>query len=185
MPYIAIAVITLFVLLPILWRFFYFSGSVTIERLTYRLPLVGPILRMTLLTRWCDIARLGVTAGLDLPAAIRLANDAIASPALSRDGNALVANLESGRPIDSNDRLAILPKVIPASIEMASRTNNLRDVLASLADVYRRQAEAMLDNLPTILSPILLVVLALSIGFVIAGLMLPVLNYIHYVSGVL
>jgi type II secretory pathway component PulF len=43
----------------------------------------------------------------------------------------------------------------------------------------------MLDNLPTILSPILLVVLALSIGFVIAGLMLPVLNYIHYVSGVL
>jgi type IV pilus assembly protein PilC len=140
---------------------------------------------MTLLTRWCDIARLGVTAGLDLPAAIRLANDAIASPALSRDGNALVANLESGRPIDSNDRLAILPKVIPASIEMASRTNNLRDVLASLADVYRRQAEAMLDNLPTILSPILLVVLALSIGFVIAGLMLPVLNYIHYVSGVL
>jgi len=185
MPYVVVAMIVVFVLVPILWRSLYFSGSGSVERLTYRLPLIGPILRNTLLARWCDIARLGVTAGLDLPGAIRLAGDAIASAGLSHDGNALIADLEAGRGIDSNNGLEILPRVVPASIEMASRTNNLRDVLSSLADVYRRQAEAMLDNLPTILSPILLVVLALSIGFVIAGLMLPVLNYIHYVSGVL
>ena len=61
----------------------------------------------------------------------------------------------------------------------------LSGALASLSDVYRRQAEARLDNLPTILTPILLLLIALLIGFVIAGLMSPVLNYIHYVTGML
>jgi len=185
MPFIVIAIIVLVVLLPLLWRSLSNLNSPAFEKLTYRVPLIGPILRMSVLARWCDIARLGVTAGLDLPAAIHLASDAIASPGLSRDGVDLIDDLQSGKPIDANDRLLILPRVVPASIEMASRTGSLRDVLASLSDVYRRQAEALLDNLPVILSPLLLIVLALSIGFVIAALMLPVLNYIHYVSGVL
>jgi type II secretory pathway component PulF len=185
LPYAVIAIIAVVALLPALWRWIQHSGSGQFDRLTYRLPLIGPILRMSLLARWCDIARLGISAGLDLPATIRLAGDAIAAPALMQDGISLIHDLESGRPITLNDRLAILPRVVPASIEMASRTGSLRDVLGSLSDVYRRQAETLLDNLPAILSPALLVVLAISIGFVIAGLLLPVLNYIHYVSGIL
>jgi type IV pilus assembly protein PilC len=185
MPFIVIALIAVLSLLPLIWRSLINSNSTAFETFTYRVPLIGPILRMSVLARWCDIARLGVSAGLDLPAAIQLAGDAIASPSLSRDGVELIDDLSAGRPIDANEHLKILPRVVPASIEMASRTSNLGDTLGSLADVYRRQAEALLDNLPVILSPLLLIVLALSIGFVIAALMLPVLNYIHYVSGVL
>jgi len=185
MPIVVVAILASLVLLPLVWRSLNHSNNPALETLAYRVPLVGPILRMSVLARWCDIARLGVGAGLDLPAAIQLASDAIASPALSRDGVEMIDDLQAGRAIDANERLRILPRVVPASIEMASRTSNLGDTLASLSDVYRRQAEALLDNLPVILSPLLLIVLALSIGFVIAALMLPVLNYIHYVSGVL
>jgi type II secretory pathway component PulF len=182
-PYIAATVLILVIVLPILWRMFAKTSAGGAERLILCIPLIGAILRNSMLARWCDVARLGVNSGLDLPAAISLAGNAIASPALARDGAALTENLESGKPIDADLSLTLMPRVVSAAIENGARTNSLRDVLGSLSNVYRRQAETQLDNLPTILSPILLVLLALAIGFAVFGLVAPVLNFIQAISG--
>ena len=49
-------------------------------------PLLGPIVRDDLVARWCDAISIGVSAGIDLPTAVGLADDVIASPGLRRDG---------------------------------------------------------------------------------------------------
>ena len=60
-----------------------------VERLVLPLPLVGPVLRANLAARWCDAVRLGTQAGLDLPTAIGLAQDATRSGRLAKDGKAM------------------------------------------------------------------------------------------------
>ena len=80
-------------------------------------------------------------------------------------------------------RRAILPATIPTAIELASRSQNLPAALQSLSDLYRRQADSRLENLPTILTPILLTLLAVVVGMVIAGLLLPMMQLIQWVTG--
>ena len=97
------------------------------------------------------------------------------------DGERLVAQLEAGRPLDATGRL--LPATIPATIQMASGYHNLPDALRSLAELYQRQSEIRLARVPIVLTPLLLILIALSITFVIMGLLAPLARILQQLTG--
>lgn len=158
-------------------------GPTLVERLLVPLPLIGRILRDNLLARWCDAARIAVEAGMDLPAAFSMAGEATRSGKLIRDGQALGAALAEGRPLTAATT-SLLPPSVPATLQFASGTNDLGTTLGTLAELYQRQADLRLAALPGILTPVLVIVLALLIGFVILGLLAPLIALIEGISGV-
>ena len=161
------------------------AGRWLIDRLVLWMPLFGPPLRWNYVARWCDAARVGVEAGLDLPESIRLADDVVASPALRRDGAAMLAVLNSGQPLAASAAPVprMLPATVPAAIELASQKSDLPNVLATLSELYQRQAEIRLSIIPSILTPLLMLLIAGLIGLVIAGLMLPLLRLFSVIGG--
>jgi type IV pilus assembly protein PilC len=169
---------------PILWGLLQSMGygPAIIENVVIPLPLIGPILRDNLLARWCDAARIAVDAGLDLPSALSLAGEATGSRHLTRDGDALTAALAAGQPLTAA-RTRLLPPSVPATLQFSSGTNDLGTTLGSLAELYQRQADLRLAALPGILTPILVIVLALLIGFVIIALLAPLISLIEGISG--
>jgi type IV pilus assembly protein PilC len=150
-----------------------------------RLPLVGPVVRRSLVSRWCDATRLGVMGGLDLPAAMRTAGDAVGSARLRRDTEAIIGRMESGQPIDSGmpSRGALLPGSVTAAIELASQNRNLPETLGTLSEMYRQQALARVGVIPAVLTPMLLAILMLVIGAIILALFAPFVSLIESVSG--
>lgn len=176
-PAVMVALLALVAGVPLAWAALRAAGrgGWLVDRLVLPLPLVGPVLRNNLAARWCDAVRLGVSAGLDLPAAIRLAGDATDSPRLRREGEALVALLEAGQPLAAATaaRRRVLPATVPAAIELASGHHDLPHTLQTLAEMFQRQAEARLAAIPAVLTPMLLILISVVIGFVIAGLLLP------------
>lgn len=169
---------------PILWGVLQGMGygPAIIERLVIPLPLIGPIIRDNLLARWCDAARIAVDAGLDLPSAISLAGDATGSRQLNKDGQALIAALATGRPLTAA-KTRLLPPSVPATLQFSSGTNDLGTTLGSLAELYQRQTDLRLAALPGILTPILVIALALLIGFVIIALLAPIVSLIEGMTG--
>jgi type II secretory pathway component PulF len=147
------------------------------------LPLIGPVIRKNLLARWLDAMRIAVSAGLDLPAAIALAGEAVGSPALLRDGRAMISAIESGKPIDSVTQLKFLPASIPAAIGLASTSSDLPIALDTLAQMQQQQAEIRLTILPALLTPLLLALVAGLIIFVLAGLLLPLFRMLTWLTG--
>lgn len=169
---------------PVLWGILPAMGygAAMVERLLLPLPLVGPILRDNLLARWCDAARIAVDAGMDLPSALSMAGEATRSGRLMRDGEALATALAAGQPLTSA-RTGLLPPSVPATLQFASGTNDLGTTLGALAELYQRQADLRLVALPGILTPVLVIILALLIGFVIIALLAPLIALIEGISG--
>jgi type IV pilus assembly protein PilC len=153
------------------------------ERWLLPLPLVGPILHYNLLARWCDAMGLAISGGMDLPQAIEMADDAVVSPALTRDGSALIAALTAGHPLESVTQTKMLPATIVAAIALASKQNDLPAALATLSDMYQQQAQLRLALLPGLLTPILVIVIAIIIGTIILALFLPFLTLLRIISG--
>ncbi len=182
-PYLVAGIFLLLIVFPILLRVIDRGGTGLFETIIFRVPLIGPILRQSLIARWCDAARLGVNAGMDLPGAIRLAGDAVASPGLTQSGTAMAAHLERGESLSTLPSLGLLPRTIPAAIELSSTTNNLPETLDSLSQMYRRQAQSRLDTLPTILTPLLLLLIAILIGITLGGLLFPLFQFIQTLVG--
>lgn len=183
-PALVVALLVGFIGGPILWGVLQATGygPTIIERIVIPLPLIGPIIRDNLLARWCDAARIAVDAGLDLPSALSLAGEATGSRQLTRDGQGLIAALAAGQPLNTA-KTRLLPPSVPATLQFASGTNDLGATLGSLAELYQRQANLRLAALPGILTPILVIVLALLIGFVIIALLGPIISLIEGISG--
>jgi type II secretory pathway component PulF len=183
-PILLVVAIVLFFGLPLLWRLL--SGRTRqgiVETFVLPFPIIGPALRRNLLARWCDALKLGVDAGLDLPAAIKLAGEAVASPGLTRDGTMLVEALQAGRPLDESIRTRLIPPTLNAVITLAASNNSLSEGLNTLGQMFQQQAEMRMALIPVILAPALIVFTALFIGFVIVAMFAPMIALIQSVSG--
>jgi type II secretory pathway component PulF len=158
------------------------SGRAAVEPLLLRVPLIGPILRLNLLARWCDALHLAITAGLDLPAAIALSSDAVDSPRLNHDGKLLIDSLSAGRTLDDVAQTQMLPPVIPAGLQMGCEQSDLPNATAMLSRMYQEQAEVRLAVLPAILSPLLLFLTAICVGVAVFSALLPLVVAIQYLA---
>ena len=187
-PMIGIVLGAIVVTVPIAWAILRSMGreGAAMDRLVLPLPLLGPVVKRNLVAGWCDVMRMAVEAGVDLPAAIDLAGHASGSPALRRDGERLIRWLEEGGDVKSAGAAGIrhLPPTVIASIALGMENHDLPATLKGLSEMYQEQAETRLNLLPGILSPLLLLLVAATIGVVVlVGLILPMMALIKSVSG--
>ena len=190
---IAIVAAVLVIAWLVLWQMLRATGRDTPMRdvIGLHLPLIGPVLKRSLISRWCDAVRLGIDGGMDLPAAMRTAADAVGSPRMAREVEQLVGRLEAGQPLDGGGgggggRMRLIPASVLAAMELSSRQGGpgvLADVLATLSQMYQQQARAKVGLIPAVLMPVLLAMLTAIIGFVILALFAPLISLIQAVSG--
>lgn len=153
------------------------------DQVLTRLPLVGRPLRYSLVGRWCDVASIGVGSGLDLPTALTTAADAVGSSRLHRDTRTLIETHSAGRGLDSVSKLDLLPTSIPGAMQLALGTQQLAQTLATLRDIYLRQAQTRARMIPMTLMPILILLMAILIGGILMAVFVPILRLLNNLVG--
>jgi type II secretory pathway component PulF len=185
-PYVLVPLIAVILASPLVWAAVRAAGwqPAVIDWAARWVPLVGPVLRRNLAARWCDALRVGVSAGMDLPRAIDVAGDVTGSPALRRDGRLLIAAVESGQPIDAVPPCEMLPPTVPATLRFAADQHDLPTTLDALGEMYQRQSEQRTVAIPAFLTPLLVMLVAGVIAFVMLALLAPLLELIRGFGGV-
>jgi type IV pilus assembly protein PilC len=150
--------------------------------LCLHVPIVGKILRANTLARWMDSMRIGIEAGLDLPRAIGLASETVGESRLTRDARDLSALIERGSPL-LEYRGTVLPITVAAAIELASTSGDLPTALRSMSSMYAEEAENRLRMLPSILTPMVLMIIGGVVSLNIVAMFLPLVKLIQSVSG--
>lgn len=182
-PAIALAALVCLVM-PLLWGMAPGSGlSRLMDAVLWRVPLVGPVIRRSLVARWLDALSIALTAGLDLPNAMSMANNAVASPRVARDVRAIIAALEAGRPLDTVSGLAVIPQSLPSILQIAATAGNLPEAAALLADSHRQQAETRIGIIPTVLTPILMTLVALVVAGLLLAMLAPLGKMLNWMGG--
>ncbi len=130
-PYLVVALAVLLVLVPVVWQALRKTGEdrKMADAFLLPLPVVGPVLRLSMIARWCDALRLSVEAGLDLPQGMRLAAEAVGSPKVGADTTRLIEELQSGRGLPDYAAGVVLPPTVSAAIQFARRNTTFRERL--------------------------------------------------------
>jgi type IV pilus assembly protein PilC len=145
-----------------------------LDRLTLRLPWVGP------LTRKFSTAQAARTLATLLGGGIPLVN-ALDIAARSIGNRYMAQELEAaGRQVREGSSLAgamlarrAFPDVAIKMVEVGESTGALQDMLNSLADFYDEEIETVLGRFVTIIEPALLVVMGLVIATLLLALYMP------------
>jgi len=138
------------------------EGSRNLDRLKLRLPGLGGILQSLAVARFCRMLGTLLKNGVPILQSLRIAKDA--------SGNVILAEA-IGNAADNQ-----FSRDLIEMIAVGEEANNLENVLINVADNMEKRTSRRIDMVVRLLEPMLLLVMATVVTFVIAALLLPVLN---------
>ena len=185
-PQILLTVTAMIVVMVLLWRSLKFTarGAAVRERIMFALPVIGRIVRASLIARFFRMVSTTVGSGLPLPEALRLGADATGSRVLMNDAGRLADEVERGESIfAANQSAALIPPLFGFCVQVGGGRDTLPVAISQLAGAYEHRAQHTQALVRTLLFPFLVVVLGIFVFFCVLGLFLPLVTLINAVSG--
>lgn len=165
--------ITLVVSLPMVLRR-YRKAFIT---LSHRVPLVGPILRNSSLSRISRSVQIMLAAGMPLAPTLRATAAAFPLDPLAAHFDAAAENIEGGGAgHETFSATPDLPPVFQELFAIGERTNTLVTVMDSVATAIEDQVERMVHRAMLLLTPVLTLVVGGGIAFLVYTVMSALLS---------
>lgn len=140
-----------------------------------RVPIVGTALRLLAITRFCRILGTLLSNGVPLLQALAISRGATGSRLLSERITDALESVRGGKPLTEPLRVGnLFPEQILAMIRVAEESNRLDQVLLTIADTVERRTNRQMDQVVRLLEPLILCLVAMAIGFLALGLLLPI-----------
>lgn len=153
------------------------------ESVVLRLPLVGRVLRSSLVARFLRAVALSVGNGIALPDSVRLAAGATGSASLSADADRVAEGIERGETVMSAcQSVRLIPPLFGYVADIAGSRGGLDDALVQLARAYDMRTVHQQSMLRRALVPLAVLVVGVSVGFCILSMFLPLVSLIDSVS---
>ena len=147
------------------------------HQLAISLPLLGPVVRSLAVARFCRILGTLLKNGVPILQSLRIAKDATGNRVLSDAISNAADNVSSGKslasPLASSGQF---PIEVVEMISVGEEANNLEQVLINIADTMERRTQRLMDLAVRLLEPMMLMVMAALVLFVVIGLLLPVMK---------
>jgi len=153
------------------------EGRVKVDYFRLHARGVGPIVRSLAIARFCRILGTLLLNGVPILQSLRISKDATGNVVLSEAISNAADNISTGKslaqPLGSCGQF---PDEVVEMIAVGEEANNLEQVLIDIADNMERRTNRQLELFVRLLEPAMLLVMAALVVFVIAALLLPVLQ---------
>ena len=149
------------------------EGKENFDKISLRLPLIGDLLKMVYLSRLAENLSTLISGGLPIAQALETTGEVVGNTVykeiifLTRD------EVRKGEPISSVLRRypEAFPPMFCQMTLVGEKTGTLEKTLLNVVDFYQKEVNMSIDNLLSILEPVLIIFL----GVIVAGLMVSVL----------
>jgi len=154
------------------------EGRRSLERFVLRVPLLGTAVARFALVRFCRMLGTLVGAGVPLVAALRVAKEAIGNQVLADTVSDAIKDVQRGTSLARSLEgcRALFPRSVIEMISVAEESGKLDQELTRLAGAYEQDLDRRLKMMVALAEPALLFVMAVLVGTVVIGMLLPIFN---------
>ena len=151
------------------------KGRRRMDILRLRLPVFGKIYLSLALARFTRILGTMLHNGIPILRALGIAKDSTGNRVLTEAIEQSAENITAGAKLaDPLRKNGYFPPDVVEMIAIAEESNSLEKVLIDIADGLERRTSRNLELLVKLLEPVMLLVMAVMVLLVVAGLLLPV-----------
>ena len=147
------------------------------NRLLLKLPLLGPMMAKQGVSRIAMIVGTLLRSGIVLTAAFDLAakstDNRILREALKECGKRMGAGQDVAEALE---RSGVFPPLAVRVFAVGQESGRLEDMLERLSSDYERQVSIASKRFTALLEPVLIVVMAMFVGFLLFATILPILE---------
>jgi type IV pilus assembly protein PilC len=147
-------------------------------------PVFGQLAHKTALARFSRSLSALVRAGVPILDALDIvsetAGNTVVAEAAADTQVAVKAGESLARPLESH---AVFPPMVVQMIAVGEETGALDEMLEKIADFYDAEVEATVEALTSLIEPLLIVVMGVTVGGMVIALYMPMFSIISKMSG--
>ncbi|MCL4382273.1 MAG: type II secretion system F family protein [Patescibacteria group bacterium] len=150
-------------------------GAHLLDKFLFSLPVMGKLRQEIILTEFCRTLGLLVSAGLPIIEALNIVSGSIESILYQEGLKEVALKVEKGFPMGVLfAQNPLYPAILGQMTKVGEETGKLDDSLLKLSHYFETESEQMVKGLTTAIEPIIMVVLAVGVGFMIFSIIMPI-----------
>ena len=159
------------------------SGKIFIENLTLRLPVIGRLVRLVTVSRIASTLASALAAGVPLLDALDLAGQVSNNSRYLKAIERAKEDVRDGRPLYASlGNSPEIPELMVRLVEVGEDTGALPELLERYAMGLQEEVEAAVDSLTSLLEPLLIVILGVTVGGMLVALYLPMFGIVEQIG---
>jgi type IV pilus assembly protein PilC len=181
LPFLIVAI----VLLVVLFRRYYatYGGRRVVDRFILKLPILGVIMQKIAVARFCRTLSTLISSGVPildgLEITARTAGNAIVEDAIMLVRKGVESGLTVAQPLKES---GVFPPMVVQMIGVGEQTGALDAMLSKIADFYEEEVDQAVANLLTLMEPVMILFLGVTVGGIVISMYLPLFDLISKLS---
>jgi len=152
-------------------------GSITLSNLKLSLPFLGNLYRKLYLTRIADNMNTMIGSGISMLQALDSTSSVVDNDVFKAIIEESAEEVKGGKALSAAfAKYEDIPSIVTQMIRVGEETGELGNILGTLAKFYQREVVTAVDTLVDLIQPVIILVLGLSVGFLLAAVLMPIYN---------
>ena len=151
------------------------SGRLMWDRIKLRLPVMGRVQRTIAVGRFTRTLGSLTKGGIAILEALQVVRDTLGNELLGRAIDRVAQEVKTGAPLaDPLDESGYFPPLLVQIVSVGEQTGKLDELLLGAAETFENEADTAISRFMSVLPALLVLLLAVVIGFIVAGALLPI-----------
>lgn len=144
------------------------------HRFELKIPVFGGVVKKINIARFSRTLGSLLGSGIPVLEALKVVGDSLTNVIMQDEIRAAADEVKNGASLAKTLRTSkVFPPIVPEMIAIGEETGELEKILMKLADFYDKEVQALVENLSSIIEPIMLIVMGTLVGFIIISVIGP------------
>src|SRR5713101_1475134 len=158
-------------------------GRRVVDRTVLKLPILGILMQKIAVARFCRTLATLMASGVPildgLEITARTAGNAIIEDAIMAVRKGVESGLTVAQPLKES---GVFPPMVVQMIGVGEQTGALDAMLSKIADFYEEEVDQAVSNLLTLMEPVMIAFLGVTVGGIVVSMYLPLFDLISKLS---
>lgn len=155
------------------------KGKMLLDRISLKVPIFSKLVKESTVSEFARTFGMLVGTGSLVIDSLNKTADVLGNGVYRREVKKVAENVEKGVSIgDSMGTSALFPPILVEMVKVGEQTGKLDDSLMRVSEYFEREVEQTVKALTTAMEPIIMVILALGVGFLIIAIITPIYKII-------
>jgi type II secretory pathway component PulF len=153
------------------------GGKRRLDRLVLKLPFFGELLRKRSVSRFTRTLSTLLTSGVAAVPALEITANVVGNQVIADATEEIRTKILEGTDIASPLKATgAFPATVGYMVAVGEQSGELEVMLDRIADAYDEEVDVVSERVLSILEPIMIIVLAIVVGFIVISIILPILQ---------
>ena len=159
------------------------KGRQLMDSFKIHVPIFGGLFRKLYVSRFARTAEMMLATGVPMLDSIRIAIEATNNTVIEAEYSKSLDIIKSGKALSEalKERNYMLP-LVPQMASIGEESGKIDEMLGKAAAVYEKELDEQINNISTMIEPILMVIMAGLIGVVVGGTLLPIYSLVNDIA---